>query len=164
MVAFHREKIGGLESNPFPETTKHKGEIFARGLKRLRTIDKHYRHIKRRAGNREPSLENTSWEDIAQLFDVLCQIKGSKSPVFASKLGHFIFPRVFIVVDNEATAVFPYEFMWTGLQTAWRNFKQKARAKKMLERKILKYTSKIHENYPFETKIAEMWLIGYKHR
>lgn len=145
-----------------PPNTKE--EIFARGLERLSAMDEHYRRIKTRAGNQEPSLADIPWEDIAPLFDVLCQIKGSKSPVLASKLGHFIFPRAFIVIDNEATAVFPYEVMWCGLQSAWRSFQEKERAKEMLATELRKKTDRIHADYPFETKIAEMWLIGYKHK
>ncbi len=141
-----------------------KAEIFRRGLDRLSTIDEHYQRIKKRAGNREPSFQNMPWADIAPLFEVLCQIKGSKSPVMASKLGHFIFPKTFIVIDNQATAVFPYEVIWVGLQSAWRGFEEKAKAKEILAKEIRTHTSRIHADYPFETKIAEMWLIGYKHR
>jgi hypothetical protein len=145
-----------------PPNTKQ--QIFTRGLARLEAMDKHYRRIRNRAGDQEPSFENTPWEDLEPLFDVLCQVKGGKSPVLASKLGHFIFPRLFIVIDNEATAVFPYEVMWCGLQVAWQNFQEKARAKEMLATEIRKHSSTIHAEYPFETKIAEMWLIGYKQR
>lgn len=150
-----------IRSRKPPNTKK---EIFERGLDRLPKLDQYYQLIRQRADKREPSLDNMTWENITPLFDVLCEIKGSRYPVMASKLGHFMFPRAFIVIDNEATAVFPYEVVWCGLQTAWQRFQEKEVAKQMLAAEIHKSTNNIHADYPFETKISEMWLIGYKHR
>jgi hypothetical protein len=144
-----------------PPNTKQ--EIYERGLERLAAINECY-HAVRQQSEGEPSLADMTWESLAPLFDVLCQIKGVKSPVFPSKLGHFLFPRTFIVIDNEATAVFPYEFMWRMLQTAWQGFAEKDQAKEMLSARIRQHAARIHPDYPFETKIPELWLIGYKHR
>ncbi len=144
-----------------PPNTKE--EITKRGLERLAAINEYYHAIRQRSEG-EPSLADMNWEALAPLFDVLCQIKGVKSPVFPSKLGHFLFPRTFIVIDNEATAVFPYEFMWRMLQTAWRGFREKDQAKEMLSAEIRKHAPRIHRDYPFETKIPELWLIGYRHK
>lgn len=141
-----------------------KDEITSRGRKLLPTLDKHYQSIKAKAGNAEPSLDNMQWRDIDPLFDVMGQIKQSSTPVFASKLSHFIFPRTFIVIDNQATGVFPYEILWCGLPAIWQNFQDKEEAKQMLAAEIRKHTPSICANYPFETKIAELWLIGYKAR
>ncbi len=148
--------------SPIPPNTKN--EIFNRGSQRLARIEQHYHEIRQQAGEREPSIDNVTWEDIAPLFAVLSEIKGGTSPVFASKLGHFIFPSVFFVIDNEATATFPYEVVWNGLQTGWQRFPQKEDARKLLEAELLKSTESIHRLYPYETKIPEMWLIGYNHR
>ena len=108
-------------------------------------------------------MGTVTWEDIAPLFQVLGDIKGSASPVFASKLGHFLFPRVFVVIDNEATAAFPYEFIWSVLQLAWREFPDKDRARQMLAAEMGKDVEIVSSSFPFETKIPELWLIGYKH-
>jgi hypothetical protein len=148
--------------SPKPPNTKE--EIRTRGLTRLPLINQYYQEI-RRFDSGEPTLENTNWDNIARLYDVLCQIKGTKSPVLPSKLGHFLLPRVFIVIDNEATAIFPYEFIWRMLRLAWMEYQEKDQAKEILAAKIRQdQTTTINPNYPFETKIPELWLIGYKHR
>jgi hypothetical protein len=147
--------------SPKPPNTKK--EIRERGLERLKVINEYY-HAIRQSSVGEPSLANMKWENIAPLFDVLCQIKGGRSPVLPSKLGHFLFPRLFIVIDNEATAIFPYEFMWRMLGIAWQEFREKDQAREILSAAIRKHSPSIHADYPFETKIAELWLIGYKHR
>jgi len=156
--------LGAWRAIRSPKPPNTKKEIYTRGLERLEALNEQYQHIQQQSSGREPTLDNVTWEDIAPLFDVLCQIKGGVSPVFPSKLGHFIFPCTFIIIDNEATAVFPYEFMWRVLQIAWQKFTEKEKAKQMLIKEIQKCTTNIHPKYPFETKIAEMWLIGYKHR
>lgn len=148
--------------SPKPHNTKQ--EIFDRGSVSLATWNQRYQHMKRRAGNHEPSLENMEWADVAPLFNDLCEIKLSRSPVFASKLGHFMLPRTFIVLDNEATGLAPYEVAWRGLKAAWHEFEEKKEASVLLEQQIRKPGCSVHADYPFETKIAEMWLIGYNHR
>lgn len=122
-----------IRSNKPPNT---KEEIFSRGKERLVALDEHYQTIKIKAGNAEPSLENVQWADIASLFELMGQIKGSNTPVFASKLGHFIFSKAFIVVDTEMTGLFPYELLWCGFQAIWQNFKDKEKAKKCWPQKF----------------------------
>jgi hypothetical protein len=145
-----------------PPNTKQ--EILERGLIRCPRLDQQFQQIRQKVGKREPSIDNLTWEDIAPLFDVMSEIKGCKSPVFASKLGHFMFPRAFFVIDNKATSTFPYEVVWRGLRDGWQSFTDKQLAKKLLTAEIPESIENLHPDYPFETKIPEMWLIGYNHR
>jgi len=147
-----------------PKPPNSKADIQERGLSRLSEINTHYQKIMN-ASPAEPTLQSIDWDQIAPLYEIMSEIKGSPSPVFPSKLGHFIFPRIFIIVDNKATAVFPYEAGWQMLQAAWNNYKDKDNAKAILIKEIeVTVSSNIHPDYPFETKIPELWLIGYKHK
>jgi len=87
---------GAIRSRKPPNT---KEKIRTRGLERLPRINQYYQEIRQLCPG-EPTLETTSWDNIAQLYNVLRQIKGGKSPVLPSKLGHFLLPRVFIVIDT----------------------------------------------------------------
>jgi hypothetical protein len=57
------------------------------------------------------SITNLLWEDVASLFAPASMIKNARSPVFAGKMCHFMFP-LFVVMDNKATGIFDYEFYW----------------------------------------------------
>ena len=85
-----------------------------------------------------------------------------RSSVFVGKMCHFTFPRLFIVMDNEATSVFDYEFYWRGMKDEWSRFPAKADARKLLAEAI-KSDKPLHALYPFETKVLELSHVGYKH-
>ena len=112
----------------------------------------------------EPSICDLSWEDAASLFAVVSEIK-PHAPVFAGKMCHFTFPRLFIVMDNAATSVFDdYEFYWRGMKDEWNRFPAKAEARRLLEEAINSASDRpLHPSYPFETKILELSHIGYNH-
>ncbi|GAB62404.1 MAG: hypothetical protein DWB56_10240 [Candidatus Jettenia sp.] len=149
-----------IRSQRPPNTKK---EIFERGSERLLRINEIYKQIHIN-NNREPTIRDVSWEDIKELFRLMRDIKNTKSPVFASKLGHFLLPRVFLIIDNEATNVFNYEDLWRKLKLAWQEFNEKENAIKILTDVIKKYNAiSLHPDYPFETKILELCMIGYKH-
>ena len=85
------------------------------------------------------------------------------SPVFASKLGHFIFPKVFIVMDRLGTEVMPYDYYWQGMTNEWNLFADKQTAIALLKDEIEKNASRdVHPYYPFETKIMELCHVGDK--
>ena len=110
----------------------------------------------------EPSISSTHWEDIANFYEMMAEIKNG-SAVFASKLGHFIFPKVFIVMDNLGTRVTSYDRYWGGVVDEWELFAEKNEALRLLRTEIEKHTvDAIHPLYPFETKIMELCHIGDK--
>lgn len=110
----------------------------------------------------EPSIARSSWEDVAIFFALAQSIK-PKSPVFAGKMCHFVFPQLFIIMDNLATAAFDYEFYWRGMRDEWQRFPEKAEAREQL-RQAINSNKPLHPQYPLETKIMELCHIGYKHR
>jgi hypothetical protein len=103
-----------------------------------------------------------SWDDVATFFTLAQSIK-PKSPVFGGKMCHFMFPKLFIVMDNLATNVFDYEFYWRGMKDEWQRFPEKDEALKQLTGAI-KSDKPVHPHYPHETKIMELSHIGYKRR
>jgi hypothetical protein len=110
----------------------------------------------------EPSTNTASWQDIDALYRMMAHIKNG-SPVFGSKLGHFMFPNVFIVMDNRATGRMPYEYYWQGTVNEWRLFADKTTAINLLKTEIRRRTSQApHEHYPYETKIMELCHVGDK--
>ncbi|MGZ8842516.1 MAG: hypothetical protein ACXW18_02565 [Pyrinomonadaceae bacterium] len=113
--------------------------------------------------NNEPSINTLSWPDIDSFF-TLTNIKNG-SPVFASKLCHFMFPKVFIVMDRLGTEVCPYDYYWQGMVNEWRLFADKHAAIDMLKNEIKKRTSRdLHSHYPFETKVMELCHVGDKRK
>ncbi len=62
-----------------------------------------------------------------------------------------------------ATGIYPYELIWRSLQVAWRNFAEKDKAKEHLARRIRDCPAELTADFPFETVIPELWLIGYCH-
>jgi hypothetical protein len=109
----------------------------------------------------EPSINTLSWEDIDSLYGLMAGIK-NKSPVFASKLGHFTFPKVFIVMDRLGTEVMSYDYYWQGMANEWSLFADKSEAISLLKTEIEKQSHIVHPNYPYETKIMELCHIGDK--
>jgi hypothetical protein len=139
------------------------------GLARLDRIALQIQHIRSTVPS-EPGIEDVEWEDIAELFglsfEIKCGNRRSGSPVFACKMCHFIFPKIFPVIDNLATGVFDYEFYWRGMRGEWLRFPDKERAKLQLKESIIcseNATEGIHDLYPWETKIIELSHIGYAH-
>jgi len=143
-----------------PKPPNTKADISARGTRNLVGITSQYWKLIASTGT-EPSIADLNWEDVAPLFAIASDIK-PVSPVFAGKMCHFLFPRLFIVMDNLATSVFDYEFYWRGMKDEWSRFKEKAEAQNLLEEAI-RSDKPLHPLYPFETKIMELSHIGYKH-
>ena len=140
-------------------------EIRQRGLHVLPNLQKMYNNIFNKA-KEELSLVNFKWDQLNNSYNDLAWIKNSNSPVFPSKLGHFIFPKIFMPVDNMATGIPPsgYDSFWTSKQRAWIDFNEKEEAKGLLYEEITRNSDKtIHDLYPFETKIIELCVIGNKH-
>ena len=106
-------------------------------------------------------IENAEWKDVSTLFDLTQRIKGSQSPVFASKLCHFLFPSAFVVVDWTLTgcAGRPYGAFWAEAQHAWLrlSISHRRRLVEELRRAIRQPGS---GRYPWATKIVELCIIG----
>lgn len=139
-----------------PPNTKK--EITENGLVLLDPISVQYRKI-REGLLSEPSIERLSWDEVAPLFVLALEIKNG-SQVFACKMCHFLFPKLFLVIDNWATGVMDYEFCWRGMKEEWTRFPLKDDVRRELQGAI-KSQRPVHPLYPIETKIMELSLIGY---
>jgi hypothetical protein len=109
----------------------------------------------------EPSIDTVSWQNVDALYTMIAEIK-NRSEVFASKLCHFIFPKIFIVMDNVGTKVMAYDYYWQGMVNEWSLFADRNVAIDLLKTEIEKQSYIVHDNYPYETKIMELYHIGDK--
>jgi hypothetical protein len=140
-----------------------KSEIEERGLEILQNLQTHYAAILAQTRN-EPIFSDFAWADIEPFFNELAWIKGSSSPTFPSKLGHFVFPKLFIVTDHQATGLEQYGVFWSSMTAAWSHFREKQQAEVILRCSIMEYARRpIHEHYPFAVKIMELCSIGRRH-
>ncbi len=155
------ERLGRWRAYRGPKPPNTKAEIFERGVGSLGAIAEQHAHLTARAGT-EPSIVDLRWEDVEPLFAVAGAIKPG-SLVFATKMCHFLFPKLFIVMDNQLTEVFEYEFYWRGMKEEWSRFSEKGQALRILTDSI-ETNRAPHRLYPWETKLMELSHAGYKHR
>jgi hypothetical protein len=153
------DRLGQWRAYRGPSPPNSHYEITQRGLACLPDIAAEYARLVAMSST-EPSITVLSWEDVAPLFALAYGIKPSF--VFASKMCHFIFPKLFIVMDNQLTEPFEYEFYWRGMKDEWGRFTQKQEAVRVLTDSI-KADRPLHPLYPWETKIMELSHAGYKH-
>jgi aspartate aminotransferase len=144
-----------------PGNTKAK---FARLIEiRLPDLQTEYQRLLEISGD-EPSIRSLAWQDISKLYETIAEMKDG-SPVFASKLGHFIFPNVFIVMDNLGTQVIDYDSYWPGMVDEWNVFQDKDATFDLLKNEIERHSrDAAHPLYPYETKIIELCHIGDKQK
>lgn len=85
-------------------------------------------------------------------------IKGVESPVFASKLCHFLLPNIFPVIDHAVVDVNGCYFdYWTYCSRQWQGCEEKALLIDIMKKAI---GVSVFAQYPFSTKIVELCLIG----
>ena len=108
-------------------------------------------------------LENLKWSDIKNLLDIAAEIKTAKSPVFASKLCHFLRPNIFIVADCRFVKIGPnldsYRVYWSQYNKAWFNHPDRHG---LINQFISGTNVNPFDGYPFKTKICELCRIGLK--
>jgi len=91
-----------------------KDEILERGRHVLGSIDDAFRRLRM-----APPFGHVSWAELAPLFDVAWSIKAVNSPVFASKLCHFMRPDLYVVIDGDAVGLqAPYPLYWQACSDA----------------------------------------------
>lgn len=103
------------------------------------------------------SFENCEWNNLQDLFEFAKTLKDVRSPVFASKFCHFLFPNLFIVKDNALVGTRNnYENYWSNCKNGWLNCPTKELLIQILSEEIVNPIP----NYPYATKIAELCYIG----
>jgi len=136
--------------------------ILHEGLKSLPQLRAEYNAILKVTDKREPRLETVSWDILSGLYTVASSIKKTKypSPVFGSKLCHFILPKVFPVIDREMVGVSgEYREYWINCKEQWMTCTVKQELIMQLQRAMkVQATS----DYPWASKIVELCKIGAK--
>lgn len=141
-----------------------KSEIHRRGADQLVNLQKEYDKLWRMTSKSNSiGLHNTFWHEVSPLYQIAFAIKGVNSPVFASKLCHFILPELFPVIDQEVVGVnaSTYETYWRYCKEEWDQCQVKG---SLIERLSTAIGGVPTLNYPFSTKIVELCLIGYRRR
>lgn len=126
----------------------------ARGMERMPHIEAEYKKILASHGNKEPDLAEAKWEELENLFSLAQEIKNIDSPVFASKMCHFILPGCYFPVDGQFTGLGqPYKSRWLKAQRAWSDCSDKGNLIELLKKEI---GEGVIAEYPWATKITEM--------
>jgi hypothetical protein len=141
-------------------------EIFNCGLPHLRAIGDQCRAIENKYGV-YPILAEIETRTIRPLFEFAEKIKKvkKKSPVFPSKLCHFLFPTIFFVADREAVGIVDMDYFnyWDECKNEWYRSSDNKTLIHILRDHIENSSqfNGLFENYPFEIKITELCRIGY---
>jgi len=106
---------------------------------------------------RPPSLDTCNWDQIAGLYDVAQSIKGASTPVFGSKLCHFILPDVFAVIDGDFIGVSPYRAYWERCKEEWISCQDRQPLVAVVSACI---QSSDASSFPWTTKITELCIAG----
>lgn len=120
-------------------------------------------------------FDELTWEGIQSLPNIVAKAKRRRedlsvqpSPVFRSKVSHWIAPRLYPVADNEVLGVTAtYEEYWREVHRWWCDFSEQDRTIMITRLRVeIENTSRypVHPSYPFEVKIIELALIGRRHQ
>lgn len=140
--------------------------VLARGENSLQHLQREYARVQGIPGNRTPSLSNLDWRDVANLYHIASQIKNVNSPVFGSKLCHFIMPDAFPVMDSNIIKKFEkvtgvnahsYKEYWQFCKSQWVGCVARAQLVGMMQKAI---GPNIFLHYPYAAKITELCLSG----
>jgi hypothetical protein len=133
---------------------KRPSVILERGLAVLPEIAKTFTSLPM-----DSDFGSIRWDQVEPLFNIAWGIKGVNSPVFASKLCHFMRPDLYMVVDQEVIGVKePYSTYWRACSEAWK----RSAADHTKLKAILTGESEcpLGTHFPFATKITELCVIG----
>lgn len=115
----------------------------------------------------ERDITSVTWRQIMAFPDEAGKIKPGKdpSPVFTSKFCHFLLPRIFPVVDNEAVGGGwrTYQAYFRFVQYEWNTTDASTRADLTAALTEATGSMQLYSGYPVATKIVELRLIGRNH-
>ncbi len=105
-------------------------------------------------------ISAVNWQEIADIFLISNAIKNSSTPMFGSKMCHFLLPNLFPIYDSqigESIGTSNYEAYWMICRQGWKECTEKEHLKNFLASKIGK---SIIPTYPWTTKITELCCLG----
>ena len=109
-------------------------------------------------------IATVDWDDIAQFTAHVKAIKDVASPVFTSKLCHFLAPRLFPVVDNEGMGnpFDTYEEYYCTAKALWVDTDNSVQ--RVLVRRLVEEVGEpLSEMFPAKCKLIELHYIGVEH-
>jgi hypothetical protein len=106
-----------------------------------------------------PNLDTCKWEQVAGLYEVASWIKGLSTPVFGSKLCHFILPDAFPVIDWDfiGVSVAGYQPYWELCKREWISCQNRQSLVAVLSARIQPRDAPF---FPWSTKITELCIAG----
>lgn len=137
-----------------------KEQMYLAGLQQLGELNRHLYALDQLT---TVTLETADWTTVAPLFQCAATIKPVSSPVFASKLCHFLRPAIYSVVDQAVLGIGNtiYAAYWLACQQAWRECHEREGLVAELRQTI---GDEVYAAYPYVTKIVELCSIGMKQR
>ena len=112
----------------------------------------------------ESDITSVTWQQVMAFPDEVAKIKPTKapSPVFTSKFCHFLLPRIFPVVDNEAVGGGwrTYGAYFRDVQYEWNTTGSSTQAALITALTQATGTTKLYSGYPAVNRIVELRLIG----
>jgi hypothetical protein len=106
-------------------------------------------------------LETASWADVSMLFAAAARLKPTKSnsPVFGSKLCHFMLPALYPVIDRAAVGWdVPYERYWSACRDSWLDAADLH--SELMAIVDLRVPDVDRSTFPYQTKIPELCISG----
>jgi hypothetical protein len=106
-------------------------------------------------------LKTTSWTQLKALYSIAHAIKGVSSPVFGSKLCHFLAPDAYIIIDRDVVGLETDEYndYWHYCHEQWKSASSKDELKSTLQAAM---PTEAVLYFPWSTKITELCIIGRK--
>jgi len=125
------------------------------GLKRFSHLQRCFYRLAGNGNSELPTVEMVQWVDVEPFFKVAQEIKGVSSPVFASKLCHFLVPAAYFIFDNTLVkrGWKEYRNYWGDCRNAWLVQADKQALRQELRKKMPDAPC---ETYPWSTKITEL--------
>ncbi len=128
----------------------------ARGEEPFRRMLALVARIQSAHAGRDPDITETRPEELREMFGIAIDIKDVGSPVFASKLCHFLIPSAFPVADQDMLGISTgdgYWQYWQRCAEGWRTSGEKEALRGEL-RSAMSITP--FRGYPWATKITEL--------
>lgn len=149
------EHLSGWRANrPFSKVV-----IYKKGLPYLQELETLYNDIICQPQLKSLTLDTLTWNDVRPLYHKAKLIKNVQSPVFGSKLCHFILPNAYPVVDQDAVGIRTndYSDYWRNCKFMWQHCSDKNRLQSILSDAVGR---RLERDYPWSTKITEICWIG----
>jgi hypothetical protein len=131
--------------------------IVQEGIKRLPALQGHFDTLCAKGPKQLPAVDSVQWSHVAPLFVVAHEIKGKRSPMFASKVCNFLVPSAYFIWDNKLVkgGWNDYRKYWDDCQVAWVESPQKEALKQEIHKHLPADTVPC-STFPWSTMITEL--------